>query len=310
MKVNLRKCGKRSFQRHICAERARVKRMEGLTVMYSLSTLPYFAKNPNGRFSMERFELYTAAISSLVRRRAGNTTIMHCDTGGAEYFCKMGLSDLWNEMVITIPTDLDGINPKMFWAAGKLFALRETDCPVLMLDTDFIAWQLPELPGMSEASCIVAAHREPLSPRNYPDISHFKTTPDYSFDTALNFTVQPLNTAFLYMNDNEFKQYYIGCSMEFMKSALPCDDYLTYMVYAEQRLLAVLAEHKGIKVKAILEYNQLSLPQKRYTHTWGAKQFMQNNPTELERFCKKCRNRIRNDFPEWEHIIERIEKKR
>jgi hypothetical protein len=284
--------------------------MNKLTVIYSLSTAPFFTKNPNGIFKTDRFELYTAAISSLVRRKAGNRTIMHCDSHGAEYFGKIGLSDLWDEITITIPDDLEEINPKMFWAAGKLFALQATKVsPALMLDTDFIAWQLPELSESSPE--IIAAHNEPLSPNIYPDITHFKMKEDYIFNQELDYTLQPLNTAFLYINDNEFKQYYIDCSMDFMKSALPCNDYLTYMVYAEQRLLPMLAKYKGINAKTILEFEQLQnygAPQKRYTHTWGAKQIMRNNPHECERFCEKCRNRIRTDFPDWEWIIELIER--
>ncbi|MCL1904065.1 MAG: hypothetical protein FWF94_06595 [Oscillospiraceae bacterium] len=291
-----------------------------LNVIYSLSTLPFFKKNPNGSFEMDKFELYTAALSSLTRKSkqeispkdglcssdgriltSGNTTIMHCDKRGAEYLRAKGVSDLWDEVLEDIPDDLEGINPLMFWAAGKLFALKNTKAPVLMLDTDFIAWQLPEL-----GSSIVAAHREPLFEKTYPDVSRFQMNDSYTFNDKLDYTVQPLNTAFLYMNDDEFKDYYVEQSLDFMKSALPCDDYLTYMVYAEQRLLALLAAYKNIDVKTILCYEQLRLPQKRYTHTWGAKQVMRDNPSEEERFCEKCRNRIRKDFPKYEYIIDII----
>jgi len=192
----------------------------------------------------------------------------------------------------------------MFWAAGKLFALQATPCPVLMLDTDFIAWNIPEFGSGCE---LVAAHRENLSPNIYPDISHFKMN-NYTFKKELDYTLQPLNTAFIYMNNDEFKQYYIDCSFEFMKSAQDSDDFLTYMVYAEQRLLAMLAKFKGIKVDTILDISSLHMPQKNYTHTWGAKQVMRDIPEERERFCEKCRIRIRSDFPELEYIIDSIER--
>jgi hypothetical protein len=259
-----------------------------MTVIYSRA----------GNTAIDRFELYTAALSSLTRRRAGDYTIMHCDTRSAEYFVRIGLADLWDEMRVTIPDDLGGINRRMFWAAGKLFALKSMPCPVLMLDTDFIAWQLPEL-----GEGIVAAHREELKEEIYPPVTHFRMKPGYRF---IGSSARPLNTAFLYMNDYEFKQYYTDRSIEFMKSARDCDDYLTYMVYAEQRLLAVLAEQQNIKTGTLFELHEAHI-QRRYTHVWGAKQVMRDIPPECEAFCEKCRARIRRDFPKHTHIIEMIE---
>jgi hypothetical protein len=291
-----------------------------MTVIYSLSTAPFFAKNPDSVFEIDKFELYTAALSSLVRRRAGNITIMHTDRRGQLFFEQKGLLSLWDDVRITLPLDLGGINPKMFWAAGKLFALESSDCPVLMLDTDFIAWDLPELDDS-----IVAAHREELAEHIYPPISSFKMRDGYVFD-SVNYSPRPLNTAFLYMPDTGFKDFYVEKSLNFMRCALDCDDHLTYMVYAEQRLLAILAEHKGVKVRELFRHpldglcshraELRRLPpdlecvhvQQSYTHTWGAKQVMRDIPAECERFCEKCRTRIRKDFPEWEWIISKIEK--
>ena len=280
-----------------------------LPVIYSLSTLPYHTKNPHGAFALDRVELYTAAISSLIRRAEGNVTIMHCDRAGAECLRQKGLTNLWNDVEITIPDDLGGINPLMFWAAGKLYALQATAAPLLMLDTDFIARKLPKtLGGTASKNTVIAAHREDLAPHIYPDISHFDMNEDYRFNKQLDYTIRPLNTAFLYMNNDDFKRYYVDCAMEFMKSAKPGGDRLTYMVYAEQRLLAMLADYKKVEVETLLEYEQLQIkPQKYYTHLWGAKQVMRDNPREHERICQQCRARIRASFPDWEWVIVHID---
>jgi hypothetical protein len=226
---------------------------------------------------------------------------MYCDTRGAQYLEGRGLRELWDELRITIPDDLGGINPHMFWAAGKLFALEQASCPVLMLDTDFIAWELPEL-----NDGIVAAHREEMNERTYPPVSSFDMR-DYTFDDSLDYSPRPLNTAFLYISDEQFKQYYVHNAMSFMRAAEDNDDYLAYMVYAEQRLLAILAKHAGIKVKTLFEFKE-RYNQSRYTHTWGAKDTMRKNVGEYERFCDKCKARIKSDFPEWVHIIAKIER--
>ncbi|MCL2754935.1 MAG: hypothetical protein FWD35_04375, partial [Oscillospiraceae bacterium] len=277
-----------------------------MTTIYSLSTAPFrakkFGENSADGFSMDKFELYTAAISSLVQRFChGSTTFMHCDTLGADYLERLGLSAVWNEVRVTIPDDLEGINPLMFWAAGKLFALAATPSPVLMIDTDFIAWELPEF-----GEGIIAAHREELTEHVYPPITHFKMKGSYNFDKTMNYSPRPLNTAFLYIPCDEFKRYYTDSAVEFKKSAESCDDFLTYMVFAEQRLLALLAEHRKAEVQTLFELEQAH-QQKSYTHIWGAKQVMRDNPGELEWFCERCRDRIRRDFPQWEWIITTIE---
>jgi hypothetical protein len=273
-----------------------------MTVIYSLSTAPFYAKHPNAVFKTDKFELYTAALSSLTRRRAGNTTVMHVDGRGLMYLSRIGLLDLWNEVKVTIPDDLGGINPRMFWAAGKLFALASQPAPVVMLDTDFIAWHLPEL-----GDALIAAHDEDLTPHIYPPITTFQMREPYEFAANMSYSPRPLNTAFLYVPDNEFKAYYTERSLGFMRNAEDCDDFLTYMVFAEQRLLAILARHRRVKVKTLFDLKSEAHIQKSYTHTWGAKQVMRDNPSECERFCEKCRARIRKDFPEWEWLIENIE---
>jgi hypothetical protein len=270
-----------------------------------LSTLPFYAKTQNGKFKAERFELYCAAISSLTRRRDGDTTEMHVDSEGAEYIRALGISGLWNEVFVSIPDDFEGINPLMFWAAGKLFALRKTPAPVLMLDTDFIAWKLPEF-----SDRIVAAHREELMPDIYPPADYFRMKKGYIFNGAYNYSAKPLNTAFLYLPDDEIRQYYVNSATCFMKSAEDCGDYLCYMVYAEQRLLSMCAEHLKRGVDTVLDWDKLRFPQRNYTHLWGAKQVMRENKGECERFCEKCRNRIRRDFPEYEYVTDIIEKTR
>ena len=278
-----------------------------MTTIYSLSTAPFRCKNLQGEFKLDKFELYTAAISSLVQRlRHNHETLMHCDRLGRAYLERLSLLSLWNDVPVTIPDDLEGINPLMFWAAGKLFALRATPAPVLMIDTDFIAWELPQFSKNSEETAITAAHREELAEHIYPPITHFKMCEGFEFYRGMNYSPKPLNTAFLYLPCGEFKDYYTQRSLAFMKSAQNVDDFLTYMVFAEQRLLALLAAHKKVEVHTLFELSQAH-EQRSYTHIWGAKQVMRDNPSELERFCEKCRARIRKDFPEWEWVINKIE---
>lgn len=248
----------------------------------------------------EDFDLYCTAFSALQWRKNGGEITLCCDSKFAEYYKKIGFCDIWNEVRTCVSDDLEGIDPQMFWAGAKLLALRETDAPVVMIDTDFVAWKNPKF-----GKEIIAAHREDISDGIYPPLSFFKTRshiiPDFSE------SVLPLNTAFLYIPDNDFKEFYTSQAIAFMKSAEKCGDYLKYMVFAEQRLVAMCAEYTDTPVRTLLDKDTLFRPQSDYTHLWGAKQAMRDHPELRTDFLEKCKARLISDFPDYAYLAEIIE---
>lgn len=270
-----------------------------MNAIHIISTAPFFAKK-NGAFYTEDFDLYCTALSALEWRRHNGSITLCADHAGAEYFKGIGFEPIWDEIRVCVPDDLEGIDPSMFWAGGKLFALRETDAPCVMIDTDFIVWE-----KLNFGSEIIAAHREELAPNVYPPLSYFRTNghiiPD--FDES----VLPLNTAFLYLPDNDIKEFYTSQAIAFMKSAKSCSDPLCYMVFAEQRMLAMCAEFTGTPVRTLLDKDMLFFPQDSYTHLWGAKQAMRDDPVLRGDFLYKCRKRLVSDFPEYSFIADIID---
>lgn len=247
----------------------------------------------------EDFDLYCTALSALQWQKNGGKITLCCDSKYAEYYDRIGFSDIWNGINVCIADDLEGIDPMMFWAGAKLLALREVNAPIVMIDTDFIAWNNPVF-----GDEIIAAHREDISDGIYPPLSFFQTRghilPDFSED------VLPLNTAFLYLPDNDFKEFYTSQAIAFMKSAVKCSDYLKYMVFAEQRLIAMCADYTGTPVKTLLDKDTLFRPQSDFTHLWGAKQVMRDHPELRADFISKCKAKMLSDFPEHAHIIDII----
>lgn len=273
-----------------------------MQAIHIISTAPYFAKKGNKDFSLDKFELYSAALSALSWRSFGDKIDLITDGKGKSYIEKIGLSKLWNNVSTLIPDDLEGINPKMFWAAGKILALREVSAPVVMIDTDFIVWKRPDLPQ----NRITAVHRENITPSVYPSFDYFRFKMPFNMK-GMNSSVLPMNTAFLYLPEEDFKQYYVNRSIAFMKSAADCDDFLCYMVFAEQRLLSVCAEEKKVGSQVLMDKEELFFPQSDYSHLWGAKQVMRDSPEAMHDFCKRARDRIRKDFKYHEDIIGLIE---
>ena len=271
--------------------------------IHIISTAPFFAKNPGGLYRLDKFELYSAALSALNWRRMGSEIDLVVDTEGEKYITSLGIASLWNTVKRLVPDDLEGIDPRMFWAAGKLFALREVEAPVAMIDTDFILWKMPDLPE----NRIVAAHRENLTPSVYPPLDYFSFKRPFSMK-GMNENVLPMNTAFLYLPDESFKQYYVNKAIAFMKSAVNCDDRLCYMVFAEQRLLSICAEELKVGSQVLMDKDELFFSREDYTHIWGAKQVMRTDAGSQNDFCRRARDRIKTDYPDYAYIIPLIEK--
>ncbi len=269
-----------------------------MNAFHIISTAPFFAKK-SGAFSVEDFDLYCTVLSALNWRKHNGNISLYTDTAGAEYYRSIGLSGIWDEIRICIPDDLEGIDPQMFWAGGKLFALREADAPCVMIDTDFIVWK-----KLTLGKEIVAAHREELFPDIYPPIEYFRLK-DHILPPFTR-GVLPLNTAFLYLPDNAFREFYVSQAIAFMKSAVPCDDRLCYMVFAEQRMLAMCAEFTGTPVRTLLDKDHLFFPQNSFTHLWGAKQAMRDEPALRRDFCRRAAEKIRTDFPDYAYTTDII----
>lgn len=269
-----------------------------MNAIHIASAAPALAKGKN--FSGEDFDLYCTVLSALCWRKFNGNITLCADSICADYYKRIGISDIWNDIKVCVADDLEGIDPLMFWAGGKLLALRFVNAPVAMIDTDFIVWKTLEF-----GSEIIAAHREDISDGIYPPLSFFRTKghiiPDFSED------VLPLNTAFLYVPDNDFKEFYTSQAIAFMRSAERCGDFLKYMVFAEQRLVAMCADYTSTPVKTLLNKDELFRPQSDFTHLWGAKQAMRDNPDWRGDFVAKCRGRLIAEFGEYAYIADIID---
>lgn len=223
-------------------------------------------------YRIEPFELLTTALSALKWRRENGSIRMICDTPAKRYYESLGLCFLWDDGVYplldTMPED---INATAFWAAGKLYALSAVPSPCVMLDTDFICWK--SISNLLDGPDTAAIHREDIMPSIYPDQTAFAKTEGFPLD-SFDWTVQPFNTALAYFGNDEFRRYYTDTAIRFMRCSPDADDTLTYMVFAEQRLLAMCAEKKHAHAAPSVTCLRCSAGAQNgyFTHIWGFKQ--------------------------------------
>lgn len=267
-------------------------------------TRPYAVRCPDRPYQMTDFDLLTTVLSALVWRRENGSIRMITDDTGAQYYRSLGLTDLWDGGIFTYLNDIPStIDPCTFWAVGKLYALAATPAPCVMLDTDFIVWH-----SLSEHwhRPLAVIHREALNPAIYPAPSAFVLAPSYHFPTNWNWHEPACNTALTYFGNDTLRKTYVGQAMDFMQAARGRDG-LIYMVFAEQRLLAMCAQACGVPIHAFsTEQDLFQGNQRDFTHIWGFKQAMQEQPVLHELFCQKCAARIRKDFPIYANICQTI----
>ena len=269
-----------------------------MQAFHSNWTKPFFVRNPQVNYRIEPFELLTTALSALEWRRENGSIRMICDTPAERYYDSLGLCFLWDDGVYPL---LDGIpediNAEAFWAAGKLYALAAMPSPCVMIDTDFICWK--PIAALLDGLDAAAIHREDIMPSIYPDQTAFSRTDGFPFNT-FDWTVQPFNTALSCFGTDDFRRFYTDTAIRFMRCSPKADDALTYMVFAEQRLLAMCAQEKKIRTAALSDLPALFGGSQNgyFTHIWGFKQQMRENPALYEDFCRRCANRLKADFPE------------
>jgi hypothetical protein len=270
-------------------------------------TKPFFFRNHGLSYFAEDYDLLTTILSALEWKKHNGGIKMITDSSGAEYYHKLGLAHIW-DLGMTASLDVldsEAISPLSFWAAGKIFALKEQPVPCVMIDTDFIVWK--SLAGGTNGEKLAVVHREDISDEIYPEKSFFNMDGNYQFPVEWDWTVLPCNTALLYIGDEQFKEYYTSESIRFMRNLRETKNITAEMVFAEQRLLAMCASVRGIFIKSLLDTDNLNT-QNTFTHVWGLKRELQANREKRREFCLNCAERIISDFPEEKTVLEKIEK--
>ena len=170
-----------------------MKDIEGFHILWAA---PYFEKSKDDTYSMQDYELLTMILSALMWRKMNGPITLYGDARAIDYVEGQGLSHIWNGGIKEIQVP-DSISPGVFWAAGKLYALKAAHMPAVMVDLDLIVWK--NIGEYIAGTDICAIHREGIYPDVYPGRDFFNMDSSYSFDPLWSWDVPPVNTCMLYM---------------------------------------------------------------------------------------------------------------
>lgn len=267
-----------------------------IRAIHILSTAPSRAKlNKNEEFVYEPFpfEVVCTVLSALMWRKLNGPIRFHVDSHAYEFYKKHDLLDAWDDGVeISVMDNLPkNIDPRIFWASSKMFALQSESCPVAMIDTDLIIWK--NINDILNESSLTVLHREGLTDC-YVDKVFLKIRSGYKFDPSWDWKVLPCNTALAYFKDDGFKNYYLDKSIDFMTGNLePAKENISQMVFAEQRILPMCAKQKGVKINALID-DPFQEGNDTFTHLWGAKEVARKSREQNARLISAMMNKIRS----------------
>jgi len=247
--------------------------------VHILSTLP-----SGEGFRPAFFEVAAMSLSAILWKKYNGEILLYTDDRFYEYIKNNGLVNLWDRidhsLFQSLPTTIDW---SIFWAGAKLFALRNEKAPVVMLDTDLFIWQ--DIRELYQNYQLITLHREDLIDCYLPK-NELTVADGYAYPEGLDWSIRPCNTAFAYFAGNEFKDLYVREAIRFMKgNTLKTNDGNARMVFAEQRLLAMLACREGVDIETIIG-DPFSADNRVFTHLWGAKVLARSNPIQRHRLEK------------------------
>ena len=250
-----------------------------MKAVHILSTLP-----SGEGFRPVFFEVAAMSLSAILWKKYNGEILLYTDDRFYEYIKNNGLVNLWDRidhsLFQSLPTTIDW---SIFWAGAKLFALRNEKAPVVMLDTDLFIWQ--DIRELYQNYQLITLHREDLIDCYLPK-NELTVADGYAYPEGLDWSIRPCNTAFAYFAGNEFKDLYVREAIRFMKgNTLKTNDGNARMVFAEQRLLAMLAHREGVDIQTIIEDPFLA-DNRVFTHLWGAKVLARSNPIQRHRLEK------------------------
>jgi hypothetical protein len=277
-----------------------------LQAIHINSTVPFRLNNKTD-YNIDDFDILTTVLSALMWRKLNGNIKLYTDNLGKDYYTSLGLLDLWDTGINTsvLENMPSSVNQQIYWASAKIFALQVEKAPVVMLDTDMIVWK-----DLSSILCdkrLSVIHRENLMEDIYLPKDKLKTRQGYHFDPDWDWTELPCNASFAYFGDNDLKNYYTKCSIDFMTGEMKYpNDMISQMVYAEQRLMAMCAKKMNISVHHFLD-EPYQKNNHIFTHLWGVKSMIRSSMKQRTQLCKYLLRKIELYFPYYYHRLRKIE---
>lgn len=295
----------------------------GLKGFHSYWTKPQLVKR--GKITMQDFEILTMALSACVFRRLGYPMTLITDTKGAQFMQKIGVLQCYDNVYTTLDR-LTGVNPSIFFAAGKNLAYEMMTTPCVSIDLDAVVWRMPEFDEFN--TDLVVLHEDFIEWDCYHSSKELYGELGFKSD-LWNWGVRPFNVAVLLFNNSYLRTAYTSLSQMFMEnySRFYSRDYLQEQskdivkygrhprvfeqIFAEQQLLAMIANRMKAKVCTISSIDKATdhlMSNPLVTHLWGIKTVYRSNMEVKDALVTGLLNTLGKNYPETRRLCNYVRK--
>lgn len=270
----------------------------------------FWTRPISGEISLPDYEVLTLIVSALKYRETNGPIHLYTDNRGYDYFLKHGLTQLYNEIHVILDEAVSPfIEPRVFWAAGKLAAYKHCAAPCVSIDLDAIIWK--KLPFYKDD--VVPLHPEPLNWEGYRSNAVFEK---FGFSKEhWNWETPAANMGICVFNDQYLKSVYADKALNFMFDyslsgeirapyrGLMGPGVLTYideMIFAEQRLLAMTADRLSRTLGFIIGFNEADdhiQLNPLVSHVWNSKRGYKVHGRARETYCTFLLNLLLREHP-------------
>lgn len=260
---------------------------------------------------MADYELITLIASVLYYKSHSGPMYLVTDRRGLDYLNSLKLTSLYDK-IIELHVNKD-INPKIFWAAGKIYAHSVVTTPSISIDMDAIIWQ--PIHKTVKPCDAVALHVEPS---DWPPYTKKWDDIQGPWSVVDSRAVEPVNTGVLALLADPLKYQYIEAAESFMVNFSRSNQqghkaefshgpsYVDEMVFAEQMMLSLIAKKLGARIRSISSYDRFSdhmVENRKVTHLWNSKRGYRSHSRAREAYVHDMIDRLLKDFPESRKFI-------
>lgn len=224
--------------------------LNGYHVYYTYpSTKP---KNP-----YEPINILVQLASALHWRKFFGPIHLYCDEAHLAVLKEYGVDSVYDTINLDLLSHMPPVDGR-YWAFSKIYLaqyLLKTQSSLVLVDTDL--WVSGPLESFDPTLAVQGLHTEiydvehPYTPYIEPFYFNFDGK---GFD-GWDWSILPINCAFLYLNDVELvNEWYRRC-LEVIETNVNTQDYggSREMVFMEQRLLPTLADRMNKRVSTVLQ---------------------------------------------------------
>ena len=279
-----------------------------------------FRSYDSDSYFQPEYSILTTILSALWWKRINGSIKLYTDNVGAEYYRKIGILEIYDEVNTDVLENYNDVDPAYFWTSGKIRCLKEETDPFVFLDQDFIVRsKLPDL-----ETPITIGHWE--IPRGYyyftkdqfeREIKHCEFPKNYNINALVP------NTSFLAFNDLRIRDLYVSMHSDLVKTEgheVP----EWFWLLTDQGILGHAIRESQTKTGTITDRVYLSdsdhanimgrrygLSEPWYTftspkkdivsweHLWYMKAVFSDEPELRESTEHRYKEEIKSVFPEW-----------